>query len=257
MGGHADGQSGEQGHPQQVRKEPACLLAAENFVDEEAQQHENAGEKADVIVGENGEEQGQGVQGEAVLLQQLHHAQHHQRQQGKGVQPHDVPLIPQRPGAKAVEAAEKNERSVIFPKNGFQENGEEAAGQPQLDGHQQGEIPQQPPLRQQHADEIQRRGQIVGDKAQIVHAQTHAPGVEQSAAGADGLPEGHEEGIILVVHIRVEHGILPEGRIPTDDHDRQQPYKGQGKGKGRVIPLSILSVQTHGAFPPTLNDSCR
>ena len=42
------------------------------------------------------------------IPQQLHSTQSHQGQQGKGIQPHDIPLKTQCPGTKAIEAAEKS-----------------------------------------------------------------------------------------------------------------------------------------------------
>ena len=105
-GAHAQGQNGEQGNPQQVAKEPLPPPGAADFIAEEAEEHKDAYEKSDIVIGNHGQGQCQGIQGKFPLPQQPHHSQHYQGQQGKGIQPHHIPLVAQRPGAQGIEAAE-------------------------------------------------------------------------------------------------------------------------------------------------------
>ena len=64
-------------------------------------------------------------------------SQHHQRQQRKGIQPHNVPLEAQRPGAQTVKAAKDGNRQVVFAVDLLQQDPEEQPRQPQLHRHHQ------------------------------------------------------------------------------------------------------------------------
>ena len=56
---------------------------------------------------ENCKKQRNRVKDKFPVPQQLHRTQRHQRQQRKGIQPHNIPLEAQRPGTHAVKAAEQ------------------------------------------------------------------------------------------------------------------------------------------------------
>ena len=178
-GSHADGNGGKHRHEAQVRKEPAKPLGAADLIAEKHQRHKNTGEQANIVVGENGQEQRQGIQNEFPFPQKGNFPQNHQRQQGKGVQPHNIPLVAQGPGAQGVKASEESNGKIIFPMELFQQQPKEKAGKAQLDGHQKREIGQQPLFRYQNAEQVQWRRQIVGYKAQVVHAHAHIPAVQQ------------------------------------------------------------------------------
>ena len=246
--GHADGNGGKQGDPTQVTEEFLPAAPPADLVDEKQEKYEDAGKKANIIVGKNGEKQADGVKHRLFLLQKAHRAQGNQRKQGEGIQPHHVPLIAQCPGAQAIERAEYGDRKVVPVENPFQKQAEEQTCKTQLDGNQQGKIAQQPSFRHQHAEQIQGRCQVVGDETQIVHAQTHAPGIEQSPTLPQGVAEGHEEGVILVVHIGIQHGIFAEGDILAHRHQKQHPQAGNGKADGRIVPFFSF-FQFHGVPP--------
>ena len=245
-GRHADGQQGEEGDPQQVLacplqpREPADLIA------EKDQGHKDAHKKAHIIVGIHPKEQGDGVQEEPLLLEQPDLPQDHQGQQGKGIQPHDVPLEAQGPGAQGVKGPEYHGGEVLFPVELFQQQEEKQPRQSQLDGHQQRKIAQQPLFRHQNAEKVQGACQIVGDEPQIIQAHANAPVVQQTLPGPQGPAKGHKEGVILMVHIGIQHGGLAERLVAADEHHQQHPHKGEQKGQRRKIPFGFLDFrQTH------------
>ena len=67
------------------------------------------------------------------------HAQDHQWEQSKGIQPHNVPLIPQRPSAQSIAAGKQSQGPVPPVKNTVQKDGKEQSGQAQLNRYQHGE----------------------------------------------------------------------------------------------------------------------
>ena len=182
-GGHGNGNDGKQGHPHQICKEPLEALPAADFIAYIGQKHKNAGEKAHVVVGEHRQKQCQGVKEELPVPKEADLSQNHQRQQGKGVQPHEVPLIPQSPGTQGIEGTKDADGKIILVEELFQEDGKEHACQSQPKGQKQREKGQKPAFRHQNGKQIQRRGQIVGDQSQIVHAHTHVPAVKQTVPG--------------------------------------------------------------------------
>ena len=249
-GGHTDGQQREAGDPKQVFKKSPGAGPAADFIADKQQQYENTGEKTNIVIGKDREKQAYGVQNKSLIPQQINRSQRHQGQQRKGIQPHNVPLIAQCPGAKAVKRAEDADGNILFSKEVFQENGKKQAGQAQLHRHKKGEELQKPPLRHQNAQDIQRGRQIIGIKAQIVHTQTHIPAVEQTFPAAQGIPEGHEEGEILVVHIGIQNGILAEGLILADEHHKAHSHKGKREGKWQVVPSDLFFLrQSHWPSP--------
>ena len=149
--GHTDGQGGEQRHQQKIDKEFLKSLPATDLIAEEAQQHKNAGEQANVIIGQDRQKQAEGVQQEFALGQKAHHTQHDERQQGKGIQPHDVPQVSQRPGAQAVKTAEQAQPQILFVVDLLQKQGKEHTGQAQFQRHQERKIGQSPALGQKYA----------------------------------------------------------------------------------------------------------
>ena len=248
---HADGDGGKQSDAQKIAEEFLPSAPTADFIDKEQEKYKKAGEQADIVVGKHGEEQAHRVKNHLFIPQQLHFAQHHQRKQGEGVQPHDVPLIAQRPGTQAVQAAKQSDGEIILVEGFFQKQGKEQSRKSQLDGHQQGKIAEEPFFRQQHAHKVQGRRQIIGNQPQIVHAQPYAPGVQQAAPTSQRVAEGHKEGVILVVHIGIQHGILAKGRVVADEHDKQHAHTGDGKAQRRVIPLRAC-LKSH-EVPPEMS----
>ena len=242
---HADGNGREQGNSPQVQEELFPAAKAAEFITEEQQEYKNTGKKPDIVVGKNGLEQRQGVEQEFSVPQKRHGAQGHQREQCEGIQPHDVPLKAQGPGAQAVEPAEDGNGQIVLSKELFQENGEEQPCKAQFHGHQQGKIAQKPAFRHQDADQVQRRGQIVGDQPQIVHAQAHAPGVEKPLPFPQCPPKLHEEGVVLVVHIGIEHGIVSKGTVGANQHDKQHSHAGNQKGQSQGIYVKSPFCKIH------------
>ena len=213
-----------------------------NLIAEKQQQHKNAGKETDIIVGQDGKAEGHGIQTHFPFLQQCQGTEGNQGQQGEGIQPHDIPLITQRPGAQGVKAAEHGNRQIAPAEAALQEQGKKQAGKAQLHRHQQGEILQQPTFRYHDAEQIQRRGQIIGDETQIIHTQTHAPAVEQRVTAAQGAAEGNKKRIVLMVHIRIEHGILAEGLIPADEHHHQHSHERKSERQNQRIPLRFFHI---------------
>ena len=236
-GGHADGKQGKRRHTHQIQPRPPPAGEPADLVAEEDQSHKNADKKAYIIVGVDREEQRYGIQEEPLFPQQRDFSQNHQGQQSEGIQPHDVPLETHGPGAQGVKGAEGHQRKILFTVELLQEQGEEHAREPQLDGHQKREIAQQPFFGDKYAQQVQRACQIIGDQAKVVHAHADGPAVEQTLPLPQAAAEGYEEGIILMVHIRIQHGCLAEGNIAADEHDHQHPHTGEGKGQRRKIPF--------------------
>ena len=254
-GRHADGDGGEQGDPAKVPKELFPAAPAADLIDEKQQKYKDAGKQSDIVIGINGLEQGQGIQQEFLIPQKANHSQHHQRQKGEGIQPHNVPLKAQSPGAQAIKGTEHGNGQVIPAKYLFQEKGKERSREAQLHRYQQREKFQQEILRHKHAEQIQRRGQIIGDQPQVIHAHSHAPGIEQALAPENGPAELHKEGIVLVVHIRIQHGVFAEGLVLADQHDEQHPQAGQREGQSRIIPFEgfPLPLRQFHSDPPVLH----
>ena len=241
-GRHAQSQHRKQCNPAQVGKESFPALPAADLIGKKQQEHKDAHKKANIIVGKHRQKQGQGVQHTLLIPQQLHRPQHHQRQQCEGIQPHNVPLEAQRPGAQTVKPAEDRNGQVVFAVELLQQDSKEQPRQPQLHRHHQRKIGQQEPFRHQHAQKVQWRCQIVGDQPQIVHAQTHIPAVQQALPAAQGPVKGHEEGVILMIHIGIQHGILAEGLIAADQHNKQHSHAGKGKSQGQRPQLRFLQM---------------
>ena len=149
----------------------------------------------------------------------------------------------ERDGEKAFywfeKAAEQGDGKILPVKDFSQEDAEKQSRQPKLHRHQQREVIQHLALRHQNAEQVQRASQIVGDHAQVVHAHSHIPAVEQAVPAAQGLAEGHKEGIILVVVIRIQHGPGAEGMIAVDDHYPQHSKEGNQKGQCVVLPAPL------------------
>ena len=78
------------------------------------------------------------------------------------------------------------------------------------------------------------------------------PGTELYAAATDRAAERHKEGIILVVHIRIQHGILAERLVFADKHNKQHSHAGNGKGQRRIIPMNFSAGSLHRDSPSTI-----
>ena len=251
-GSHSQRQQGKQGDSPKIRKQLLPPAPAADLIHEKQQENENAGKEPDIIIGIDGQEQRDRIEEKLFLLQQAHRPQRHQRQQGEGIQPHHIPLIPQRPRAQPVKTAEHRNGRIVLAEQLFQENGEKHPRESQLHRHQQREKLQQPALRHQNAEQVQRRRQIIGDQPQIIHPHADAPCVQQPAPAAESTAERHEEGIILVVHIRIQHGILAERLVLADKHDKQHSHAGNGKGQRRIIPMKFSAGSLHRDSPSTI-----
>ena len=247
---HADCEYGKERNPAQILKEAFNTLPAADLIDKKQQKNKDAGEESDIVVGKHREEQRHSIQNKVLIPQQCNSAQCHQRQERKGIQPHNIPLVTQRPRAQTVKRAEHRNGKILFIEHFLQEDGEKQSRKSQLHRHQQREVFQKPVLRYDHTQQIQRRCQIIGNQPQVIHAKTHTPAVEQAFAAAQRFPEGNKEGIILVVHIGIQHGIIAERLITADEHDKQHSRARECKCQHQRIPCEIiLTGQVHGGSP--------
>ena len=248
--GHGNGQGRKERNAEKITEKSLQAGAAADLVADKQQQHKDAGKEADIVVCVDGKKQGQGVKDEFLLPQQCYGAQGHKGQQRKGIQPHEIPLKAQGPGAHAVESAEQGDGNIIFTEGFLKKQGKKGRGQAQLYGHQQRIELQQEGLRHQNAQQVQGGCQIIGDQAQIVHAHAHIPAVKQAVAGKQRPAEGLEERIVLVVHIRIQHGVSAEGLRPGYDHQAEQQKYRDAEGDPQVIPLDFLYLpQVHSVSP--------
>ena len=115
---HADGKEGEQGDPAKIAEEFAKTLPAANLIAEEQQKDENANKETNIVVGIDGKEERDGIQEELLVPQQPNGSQSNQGQQGKGIQPHYIPLITQCPGTQSIEAAKEGNGQIVHIKHG-------------------------------------------------------------------------------------------------------------------------------------------
>ena len=197
---------------------------------DKAQQDKDAAEIGNVIIAPQGQGQGADVEAEFPLPQEADRPGHQQRQQGKGIQPHTVPVVAAHPGAEGVHQRKKRQRNVVFPVNDAQEQAKKQAGQRNLQNRQQGKEFPQPGRRHQHRQQIQRAGQIIGKQGSIARAHAHAPGVLQGAAGGQLFMEILEEGIILMPAVVGQDHAVSEGiEAVADKHDA-----GYNKGDGKA-----------------------
>ena len=242
-GRHADGEKGKEGDAHQVQPRPLPAGEPADLVAHKYQRHKDADKKAHIVIGKHREKQGHRIEEKPFFPQKGNFSQHHQRKQGEAVQPHHIPLVSQRPGAQGIQAAENRNGKVVFPVEPSQHQGKKQPRKAQLDGHQQRKIAQQQLFRHQHAQKIQRACQIVGDEPQIIDAHADAPVVQQRLAGAQAPAEGNKKGIVLVIHIGIQHGILAKGLVAADEHHQQHSHKGKEKGQGRKIPFSFPGIR--------------
>ena len=212
------------------------------------QQGKDAGEETDIIVGIDGQEEGHGVQDKFPFLQKGQGSGYYQGQQRKGIQPHDIPLVAQRPGTHTVEPAKEDNGQIFLTKDLPQENGKEQSGKAQLQGHQQAKIPLHPAFGQQDADEIQGGGQVVGNEAQIIDAHADVPVVQQTIAAEQGFPEVFKEGIVLMPHVGIQHRLIAKRGISGHQHQKEHADARGGKGQGQIEPAV---KRLHGIQPGT------
>ena len=238
--GQTDGQNGEETNAGQIFQETQNAFAPAQFVGKEQEEGKDTYKQADIVVGCNGKEEGNGVKDELAVLDQRYRAQCHQGQQSERIQPHDIPVVAQRPGTQTVEGTEHHDRRIVFLENALEHDGKEHTGQADFNGQQQGEILQHPAFRQNCGDQIQRGSQIIGHQTQIVHAHTHAPVIKQGITGAQCLPEFHKERVVLVVHITVEHTALAKWLTGSDEHKNEHQRCGQKKCQGRIVPTKTF-----------------
>ena len=85
-----------------------------SILTEEKQEKKDTGKKTDIIVCGDGEKQRDGIKEELAIPQQRDRTERDQRKQRKGVEPHNVPLVSQCPGAQSVETAKKRDRQIIL-----------------------------------------------------------------------------------------------------------------------------------------------
>jgi len=137
-------------------KKPSDSPPAANFIQEEQQKDKNANKEAYIVVGENRKEQANRIDAELFIPQQIHSSQDHHRQQRKGIQPHNIPEVSERPGAKRIKGAENSNRQIIPIKEFLQKVSEGQSGQAQPQGNQHGKEFQKQSLRHQNTQKIQR-----------------------------------------------------------------------------------------------------
>ena len=158
---------------------------------------------------------------------------------------HGVQVLGVDINPKVVDMTNQGRLHIIEPglEDMLQENGKEQRSKTQFDGYQQGEILQHKTLGNQYRQQVQRRGQVVGDQTQIVQTHADAPGIEQTLTGAKGISEFYKEGIVLMIHIRIQHGIRPEGLVTADEHDKQHSDERKQKRQRQRIPFDIVFMQ--------------
>ena len=90
-------------------------------------------------------------------------------------------------------------------------------------------------------DQIQGRGQVIGDQAQVIQTHTDVPVIQKTLAGAQSFPEIQEEGVILVVHIGVEHtSVVAEGLVLAAQHHHKQTENGYEKRQKLIVPADVF-----------------
>ncbi len=51
-----------------------------------------------------------------------------------------------------------------------------------------------------------------------------------------------------MVHIRVQHGVLAEGLVAADEHDKEHPHAGNAESQGQIIDREFFDLtQVHRA----------
>lgn len=131
---HRNGQERKQEHGAQIAQKPAEALTIANLIDKKAQGHEDAGKKANVIIAGYGEKQGDCIEKKAPLAQEADHAQDDQREQGEGIQPHNVPLIPQSPGAQRIGAGKEHRGPIPPMEDPIQKHAKNSPARPSFTG---------------------------------------------------------------------------------------------------------------------------
>jgi hypothetical protein len=73
--------------------------------------------------------------------------------------------------------------------------------------------------------------------------------VQKGLTGPQRTTERHKEGIVLVIGIGIQHRGLAERDKSSYNHQNQKTEKGQAKGKGGIIPVSIFKVNSFHSSP--------
>ena len=90
---------------------------------------------------------------------------------------------------RGLERTEDGDGKIVLLKHALQEHGEEQTGKADLQGYHQGEVLPQKRFRDQHAQQIQRTGQIIGKQRVISRSHTHIPGELQASTGKELISE--------------------------------------------------------------------
>ena len=211
---------------------------------EEPEHQEEADHDGNVVVGQDAEPQTEHVHHRALSPYEALQSQHHQREQEDAVQPHQVPGIGGHVAAHGIEHTEDGTADIQLTVMSSEIHGTGEAGETDLQNNHIGHELDDQCLRQQHHQEIQRTGQVVGIEGGEIDAQTHVPGIEKRSPVLQLVLKLRKEGGILMVHIRAEKGSAPAGidtlRIKNHQHGHNRYQKSQKIGILR--PQQLLLV---------------
>ena len=200
-GGQTDAQNRKHAEFEQVGGKSAHSVPARDMVADKNQQDKNAGEKADVVVGDQRQRQHDGVEPEAVLGEQLHGAQRDQRRDADRVEPDGVPVVAHKKGAERKADAENHQRGVVAPENAFEEKRHKGAGKRDLDRDREHQKLAQPIGRDKQGQEVHRACKVVGHQRKIVGAGAYRPSPKQAFAVLELVLKIRQKGIILVPQV--------------------------------------------------------
>ena len=248
--------------PAQEGREALRLM--QDIQGQEIDHQEQAGHNGDIVVGQDAESQGPGIKSPPLLLHQKLQSPYDQGEQNDAVQPHEVPVIGCHIAGKGIEDAEEGGAEVPGPEPVPQVPGHGKARKAQLSHHHHRHELDDIGLGTEDHKPVQGTCQIVGIEGRKVDSQSHVPAVKEGASGAELLLKLRKEGRILVIHIRPEEALFPEGEDAVTDQyrhkDQHQSEKGRPIGRHRgaekasapPLPVQIFHfhVFTVHSFPP-------
>ena len=252
-GCHADAEQRAQRDAAEAAEKALPAVPAADAPDKEAQPDKDAAEKRKIVVAQQRECQRQRIQAEAALAQQADHARQHQRQEGQRIEPDDVPIVARHKGAQGVHHGKRHERRLVPAERRPQEDGEEQTGQSDLrQNEQREEFPQQR-RRDQHGQQVQGTGEIVGIQRQVADAHACLAQVLQRTAGTELFPERDEEGIILMPHVVRQHLPVTE-RPQAAEYEAQQHHAERHEERQDEIaalpPRAVNFLHGRASFAP-------
>ncbi len=225
---HADAEHRAERDAHEALAEVPAALPVDEAIGKEKQRHEQAAHIADVIVAPDCQRQRQHIQAEAAVAQQHDRRGNQKRQQRKGIEPDDVPIIAARPRAQRVAQREDGHAQVASAEDRLQKIGKKQPGKGQLHDRHQREILAQDAQRHECREQIERACQIIGIERGIGRSHADVPAILHRAAGAQLLAEGHEKRIILMPFVAGHDLLIPEreeagaGKDEAADEKRQQ-----------------------------------